>query len=479
MNIPMARKVRLLPIALFWASFVATSFAGPPRRLAVREIQPQAGAAAPFLFRPVSVVCDKGSVYVLDSADADIKVYSRDGAFRRTIGRKGQGPAEFRLPNDLDVFGGRLYVADSANRRLQILDAGGRLLGGFGVGMTPWRILVLGDDRILVAALPSGRARGEKLIVCFRRDGTLDWQAVDSLQSGDSVYDALMNQVFLKRSPGGRFRLIRLFDDRIIRTMASDGSPTEDTPAPEAGLPFKDIVVPTANGQKRTLRGFCWSCAADGRRLYLLSPEYTDDHDLGPGRVIAVLDESLDLEALIELPEKITDFAVAGNTIYAIDTDSSLRLFRFDPIEPSAAPRLGSAPTDRIRIVANLEEAAAGPVRLAVLVFFALDCPVCWEELFEVRYVVEKQGIPADLIGISADTAAELEPFLGKHAFFYPVVSDRGRKLFRRFRVRLEPFVVVLDGDRVIYQDNTSEGMDTRRENLKRCLLEISAKRSS
>jgi hypothetical protein len=325
---------------------MATALAGQPRRLAVREIRPQAGAAAPFLFRPVSVVCDKGSVYVLDSADADIKVYSRDGAFRRTIGRKGQGPAEFRLPNDLDVFGGRLYVADSANRRLQILDGGGKLLGGFGVGMTPWRILVLGDDRILVAALPSGRARGEKLIACFRRDGTLAWQAVDSLQSGDSVYDALMNQLFMKRSPGGGFRLIRLFDDRIIRTMNCDGFPTDDATAPESGLPFKDIAVSTAGGRKRTLRGFCRGCAADGRRLYLLSPEYTDDHDLGPGRVITVLGESLGLEALIELPEKMTDFAVAENTIYAIDTDSSLRLFMFDPIEPSASPRQNPPPLD-------------------------------------------------------------------------------------------------------------------------------------
>jgi len=145
----------------------------------------------------------------------------------------------------------------------------------------------------------------------------------------------------------------------------------------------------------------------------------------------------------------------------------------------AAVLRPGTAPTDGIRIVANLEEAAGGPVRLAVLVFFALDCPVCWEELFEVRYVTEKLSLPVALIGISAESAAELEPFLAKHAFFYPVVSDRGRELFRRFRVRLEPFVVVLDGDRVIYQDNTSEGMDTRRENLKRCLLEISAKRPS
>jgi len=458
----------LVASVLFCAAFVAITFAGTPKRRAVREIQPKTGVEAPFLSRPVSIVCDAESVYVLDSADADIKIYSRDGAFRRTIGRKGQGPGEFRLPNDMDVFDGRLYVADSANRRLQILDAGGKLLGGFGLGMAPWRILALGDDRILVAGLPSGRSRSEKLISCYRRDGTPVWQAVDPLQSGDPVHDALRNQIFIRRSPGSGFRLVRSFDDRVIRTMNADGFRTGEAAVPEADLPFKKITVPTAGGQKRMLQGFCWSCAADGGRLYILTPEYTDDHDLGPGKLIAVFDETLKLEVLIELPEKMTKFAVAGNTIYAIDTDSRLRMFQ-----------IGPARTDNVRIVASLEEAAGGSLRPAVLVFFSLDCPVCWEELFEVRYVVEKNSIPIAFIGISADSREDLEPFLAKHGFFYPVVSDQGRELFRKFRVRLEPFVVVLDGDRVIYQDNTAETMDVRREKRNRCLLEISAKRPS
>ncbi len=130
-------------------------------------------------------------------------------------------------------------------------------------------------------------------------------------------------------------------------------------------------------------------------------------------------------------------------------------------------------PRDEVRIVASIEEALGVQPGRAVLVFFSLDCPVCWEELFEVRYVIEKNSIPIALIGISADSHVDLEPFLAKHAFFYPVVSDRGRKLFRKFGVRLEPLVLVIDGGRVIYRDNTAEAMDLRREDLRRCLIEI------
>jgi hypothetical protein len=327
MNKHIVGKARLLTAVLWCGALVAFHPASGLERLAVHEIQPKSGAAAPFLSRPASIVCDDESVYVLDSADADIKIYARDGAFRRTIGRKGQGPAEFRLPNDLDVFGGRIYVADSANRRVQILDAGGRLLGGFGLGMTPWRILVLDEDRILVAGLPSGRSRGEKLISCLRRNGTPLWQAVAPLQSGDPVYDALRNQVFIRKSPGGGVWFVRSFDDRVIKMMNADGFRTAEAAAPEADLPFKNIAVPTAGGQKKMLRGFCWSCAADGERLYLLSPDYTEDHDLGPGNLMAVFGETLGLEALIELPEKVTKIAVVGDTIYAIDTDARLRMF--------------------------------------------------------------------------------------------------------------------------------------------------------
>jgi peroxiredoxin len=131
---------------------------------------------------------------------------------------------------------------------------------------------------------------------------------------------------------------------------------------------------------------------------------------------------------------------------------------------------------EEVRIFSSLEEASRGTRGPLVLVFFSLDCPACWEELFEVRYVVLKNSIPIDIIGISADTRDELEPFLDKHAFFMPVVSDPRRELFRRFCVRLEPVVVVLESGRILYQDSTADNLDSRREKLRQCLLEIASR---
>lgn len=137
---------------------------------------------------------------------------------------------------------------------------------------------------------------------------------------------------------------------------------------------------------------------------------------------------------------------------------------------------LNFVPVDGRQIYSTLDEVPRQVQKPLVLVFFSLECAVCWQELFEVKHLIEKNSTPVEFVGISAEAREELEPFLAKYGFSYPVVSDRRRRLYRRFRVRLEPVVIILEGDRLIYQDNTAEDFLLRREKVKRCLLEIKSK---
>jgi peroxiredoxin len=139
----------------------------------------------------------------------------------------------------------------------------------------------------------------------------------------------------------------------------------------------------------------------------------------------------------------------------------------------SAGPARGA---EDLRIVSSLAEAAPHPQRPIVLVFFSLECHVCWEELFEMRYFIQKNSIPIDLIGVTTDKREELEPFLRKYSFFHPVVSDRQRELYRRFQVRLEPATVIIRNERILYEDGPVEDYFARREKARKCLLEIAAK---
>jgi hypothetical protein len=261
---------------------------------------------------------------------ADIKVYAKSGEFERVIGRKGQGPGEFHLPGGLDILAGKLYVADSANRRVQVLDLEGKYLSGFRVPFQPHRVLALAPDRIVVMSLPRGVEGQEKTLHGFDGAGRPLWEAVDSFFSGDSVYDLMRNRWFMLKAGAGEFYLVRATDDRSVRRLDKEGTLlTQDEVS--GRYPFQDIDIPARDGRKRPLRALFWNCASDGKKLYLLVPERTSDGDLGPGRKIFQVGPAGAIEAEVDLPERLSRIAVDGKTIFGLDLDAGLRVFAMVP----------------------------------------------------------------------------------------------------------------------------------------------------
>jgi hypothetical protein len=303
----------------------------PPLHYAARETMRQTRADDQFfLSRPVAIAQNKSRLFVLDMDDADIKVFSKSGAYECTIGRKGQGPGEFHLPSGLDVLGDRLYVADSANRRVQVVDLKGRYLSGFKVLFYPHRILALGPDRIVVMSLPSGRDGQEKMLHGFDGGGGLLWEAGDSYYSQDSVYDLMRNRWFMLKAIGGEFFLVRAANSRNVRRLDEDGALLGEAEVAEK-YPSQEIEIPGREGKKRSLSVFCWHCASDREKVFLLVPERTEDGDLGPGRTIVAIGPAGEILACVDLPERLARFAVDGNTLFGIDLDARLRIFNLEP----------------------------------------------------------------------------------------------------------------------------------------------------
>ncbi|MFC1564392.1 6-bladed beta-propeller [candidate division KSB1 bacterium] len=83
-----------------------------------------------MLFNPNNVVVDeKGDIYILDSGNYRIQVYSPGGKYKRTIGRYGQGPGEMpHWPHAFDIFNNILYVAHN-NGLVHKFTTDGRDLG--------------------------------------------------------------------------------------------------------------------------------------------------------------------------------------------------------------------------------------------------------------------------------------------------------------------------------------------------------------
>ena len=92
-----------------------------------------------------------GHIYVADSENHRITVYTRDGIFLRAFGRPGSGESDMRYPRAVAVDDdGRVYVGDAGNRRVQLYEPTGKFLRTFAREVNPRFIDVAPDGSCAV-----------------------------------------------------------------------------------------------------------------------------------------------------------------------------------------------------------------------------------------------------------------------------------------------------------------------------------------
>ncbi|HEY5897337.1 MAG TPA: 6-bladed beta-propeller [Burkholderiales bacterium] len=104
-----------------------------------RQGNPRGTLGKGLLQRPTGIARDPqtGVLFVADTQAHDVKVFSEDGTFIRTLGRRGDAAGEFNYPTHLAFARGELYVTDTMNSRVQVFGAEGeafkRQFGGPGL----------------------------------------------------------------------------------------------------------------------------------------------------------------------------------------------------------------------------------------------------------------------------------------------------------------------------------------------------------
>jgi ABC-type Fe3+ transport system permease subunit len=121
--------------------------------------------------RPEGICVDaQDRLYVADSCNHRIQVFSSDGKFLRAYGKAGQGKGEFSYPYDICVdASGRQYVCEFGNSRIQVFDANDQpleIIGGPGYApgqfSNPWSMALDSAGNLYVA--DSQNHRVQKLI---------------------------------------------------------------------------------------------------------------------------------------------------------------------------------------------------------------------------------------------------------------------------------------------------------------------------
>jgi hypothetical protein len=182
-----------------------------------------------------------GNIYILDRQLSEVKVFSPDGAYLRTIGREGEGPGEFREP--LDMFflpNGNLGVLQLAPGRIVMFSSEGEPAGDYPTprsegGGTPAFITgqVMGDYVVLVI---SENRRREGAIDIDRSLILVDSEGVERarlltstrpLRFVDFLFDETVWVTFDNRwkvSPGGTLYAVDGFLDYEIIQWDSKGN---------------------------------------------------------------------------------------------------------------------------------------------------------------------------------------------------------------------------------------------------------------
>jgi hypothetical protein len=101
-----------------------------------------------FFYRFNAAVDGAGQIYVLDYRSFRVQKFDRTGTFLQTIGKQGQGPAEFQNPTSIWCDEkGNLQVIDDG--KVHLFDAAGRYLKSVVTAMTAHQAVVFPDGNMM------------------------------------------------------------------------------------------------------------------------------------------------------------------------------------------------------------------------------------------------------------------------------------------------------------------------------------------
>lgn len=176
-----------------------------------------------------------GNLYVLEQADVQIRVYSPTGELLRRIGRRGEGPGEFRSAPRFGIHGDTLWAIETSGRRISLFRLDGTVISTSPI-QTVTVLLARSVGNIMpIAMREDGLFISDMTMFSFSRDMS-EFNATDTVQVPRIVYAASGAPVdtigwtpYVQQQRSGETEWVTVGDNRYIVPRPPSGDPVSVT----------------------------------------------------------------------------------------------------------------------------------------------------------------------------------------------------------------------------------------------------------
>jgi len=160
-----------------------------------------------YLFSRIGdlAVDGKGNIYAIDSREAAVRVFDRNGGYVRTIGRQGQGPGETQYPVFIQISAqGELAVYDYSAAQMLFYSLDGVYLRQKRTSRIVFPIGLDSEGRLIAQDILAPPPKGGKVILRFDRDYGSEQEIAREEMGQDRVFDIGRPSCYCALSPNGR-----------------------------------------------------------------------------------------------------------------------------------------------------------------------------------------------------------------------------------------------------------------------------------
>jgi hypothetical protein len=277
------------------------------------------------------VVDDAGRIYVLDRREPHLRVFDQNGAYIRTIGRKGQGPGEFTIPLSVSITRQNELVVDDLRSRLAFFSLEGEFKKNIQVATIGLlRIDIDSEGNLYGINIVREEENPRYELKKFDSDLNYLYSLGDSPLPDQSGYNPFMRIILSQIDSVDQVICgypenyeIKIFDKEgnLKRKIIKDYDPVEITDeeikeATENTPPELKVSIPKYH------TAYSWFTADDEGRIFVMTHERVDE---GEGYYHDVFDS--EGKFIAKIPLKIRPYIFKYQKLYTVEQDEEGYLF--------------------------------------------------------------------------------------------------------------------------------------------------------